>query len=207
MKTINIIKKSVLTWYLQNEPQSLLGYHDKIRKKEFVEFRHIVHSLCKAYTKESLATIGHALTGKDHASVLHSIKTVKTLLEVDVNFRTKYELIKGNVEKDIGVKKNIYIAGSITKDLETYNWKHVLQKFQDVEDRLIRYGYDVYNPTKFFTQDELEVFQQIDFMRRCIYMIVTHCTHMHMLKDYKDSYNAQIELEIAKNLNLNITYE
>ena len=41
----------------------------------------------KSYTKNSLATIGAQIGGKDHATVLHACKTVNNLIETDKRFK------------------------------------------------------------------------------------------------------------------------
>lgn len=56
------------------------------RKQEVVMPRQVSMALSKKYTIHSLATIGEMHGGRDHATVLHSVKTVKNGL--DTNYPT-----------------------------------------------------------------------------------------------------------------------
>lgn len=53
----------------------------KSRKRELVTARQISMSLAKKFTKDSLASIGNEIGGKDHATVLHACKTINNLLD------------------------------------------------------------------------------------------------------------------------------
>lgn len=67
----------------------------KTRKREIVEARQFFFVEAKEQTKESLARIG-AFVGKDHATVVHGIKTVNNTVEV----KEKYEeLFKGKMSE------------------------------------------------------------------------------------------------------------
>ena len=57
------------------------------RKREIVQTRQICHYFAKKYTKLSLIQIGWDIGGKDHATVLHSIKTVNNLMDTDIKYR------------------------------------------------------------------------------------------------------------------------
>lgn len=67
---------------------------DKTRKREIVECRQIAHYFSKKYTKKSLAVIGLKIGKKDHATVLHSCKTVNDLIDTDIEFRNKIKQIE-----------------------------------------------------------------------------------------------------------------
>ena len=60
--------------------------HSKTRKREIVQARQIAMFFSKSYTKSSLAAIGSKCGNKDHATVLHACKTVKSLADTDRNF-------------------------------------------------------------------------------------------------------------------------
>ncbi len=68
------------------------------RKREVVQARQITMSFLKQYTKYSLAFIGNSLAGKDHATVLHSIKTVSNLKDTDKQFKIDYDEIEKKVK-------------------------------------------------------------------------------------------------------------
>lgn len=56
------------------------------RTREVAQARQIAMYLCKKHTKSPLATIGLAIGGKNHATVLHACKTISNLLETDKTF-------------------------------------------------------------------------------------------------------------------------
>ena len=62
--------------------------NSKTRKREIVQARQLVMYFAKEYTKSSLATIGMHCGNKDHATVLHAVRTVHNLLETDKQFRS-----------------------------------------------------------------------------------------------------------------------
>ena len=59
----------------------------KTRKREIVQARQITMYLAKAFTKNSLKTIGEHFGGRDHTTVIHSCQTVKDLMDTDNLFR------------------------------------------------------------------------------------------------------------------------
>lgn len=72
----------------------------KCRKREIVEIRQIFCYFSREWSNVSLAKIGK-LINRDHATVLHSHKQVKNLLETDYKFKklflTCYEILKNKV--------------------------------------------------------------------------------------------------------------
>lgn len=66
-------------------------FNSKSRKRELVLARQAAMSLCKKYTSQSVSRIGMLIGGRDHATVLHALKSVENLLETDAEFRAKYE--------------------------------------------------------------------------------------------------------------------
>jgi chromosomal replication initiator protein len=60
--------------------------HSKSRKREIVQARQIIMYLLKKYTTYSYAHIGCIVGNRDHATVIHSERSVKNLLQVDKNF-------------------------------------------------------------------------------------------------------------------------
>ena len=59
----------------------------KTRKREIVQARQITMYLSKAFTKNSLKTIGEHFGGRDHTTVIHSCQTVKDLMDTDMTFK------------------------------------------------------------------------------------------------------------------------
>ena len=58
------------------------------RKRNVVQARQLSMYFAKKYTKASLIVIGEQCGGKDHATVIHALKTVANLLETDKQFRS-----------------------------------------------------------------------------------------------------------------------
>lgn len=80
--TIDAIQK-VVCEYFEVSYEKLL---QKTRKREVVQARQITMYLAKAFTKNSLKTIGEHFGGRDHTTVIHSCQTVKDLMETDPIF-------------------------------------------------------------------------------------------------------------------------
>ena len=66
----------------------------KSRRQDYVLARQAAMSLCKKYTTQSVSHIGQVIGGRDHATVLHAIKSVEKLLETDKTFREKYTAVE-----------------------------------------------------------------------------------------------------------------
>lgn len=67
------------------------------RKREIVMARQISMYLAREYTKHSYESIGSYFGGKDHSTVMYSIKNVKNLLDVDRQFSE----VVNNLEKEV----------------------------------------------------------------------------------------------------------
>lgn len=81
--TIDTIQKMVCE-YFDVPYEKLL---QKTRKREIVQARQITMFLAKAFTKNSLKTIGEHFGGRDHTTVIHSCQTVKDLMDTDTLFK------------------------------------------------------------------------------------------------------------------------
>ena len=64
------------------------------RKRDIAQARQIAMYLAKQHTKAPLTTIGSAIGGRNHATVLHSCKAVSNLIETDKSFRQQVEDIE-----------------------------------------------------------------------------------------------------------------
>jgi chromosomal replication initiation ATPase DnaA len=69
---------------------SIDDIHSVTKKREIVIARQLAHCIAKKHTKLSLGQIGWSVGEKDHATVLHSIKTVKNLIATDKAYRKTY---------------------------------------------------------------------------------------------------------------------
>ena len=72
-------------------------FYSKSKKRELVQARQLAMHFAKKYTELSLATIGQQCGGKDHATVIHALKTVANLLETDKKFKTLALEIEKNI--------------------------------------------------------------------------------------------------------------
>lgn len=64
------------------------------RKREIVQARQITMFFAKKYTQASFAHIGKVVGDKDHATVLHAVKTVKDQIEINKHFRSTIDAIE-----------------------------------------------------------------------------------------------------------------
>ncbi len=71
----------------------------KTRKRNIAQARQLAMYFAKKYTKNSLASIGSQIGGRDHATVLHACKTIDNLIETDKEFRKHHD--------DINLKFNM----------------------------------------------------------------------------------------------------
>ena len=67
------------------------------RTREIAQARQIAMYLAKQHTKAPLTTIGSAIGGRNHATVLHSCKAVTNLMETDKAFCRQVEEIEKRV--------------------------------------------------------------------------------------------------------------
>uniref|UniRef100_UPI0039A5F5CB chromosomal replication initiator protein DnaA n=1 Tax=Ornithobacterium rhinotracheale TaxID=28251 RepID=UPI0039A5F5CB len=91
--TIDYIKKVVCD-YFKVPIETIQG---KSRKSDIAEIRHLAMYLARQYTNASLASIGEQIGKRDHATVLHSCKTAKNLIDTDKRFKSYVEDIKRKI--------------------------------------------------------------------------------------------------------------
>lgn len=68
------------------------------RDRELVDARRIFMSLMVKHTKRTQASIGRIL-GKDHATVIHAVRTTENLCQTDVRFKEVYDLIDNRIKQ------------------------------------------------------------------------------------------------------------
>lgn len=66
----------------------------KSRNRGMVDARQRFCYYAKKYSQESLSKIGFFLNGRDHSTVIHSIESVKKMMDVDVSYRLETERIE-----------------------------------------------------------------------------------------------------------------
>lgn len=82
------------------------------RKREVVRVRQICMALSKIFTNASLATIGVELGNKDHATVLHSVRTVNNLCDSDPRFRGAYINLQMKIGRQVTKKTELLFVCS-----------------------------------------------------------------------------------------------
>jgi len=92
--SIDYIQKMVCDYFNISVDQM----HSASRKREIVQARQLAMYFAKTLTKNSLASIGVEIGGKDHATVLHAVRTVKNLIDTDKHFRVYVEEIEKKIK-------------------------------------------------------------------------------------------------------------
>jgi chromosomal replication initiator protein len=67
------------------------------RSRKFVRPRQIAMYFCKSLTSKSLPDIGSAFGGKNHATVIHAVKTVEKLMLEDLEFANQVRAIEDKI--------------------------------------------------------------------------------------------------------------
>ena len=95
---LDVIERAVTDFY--GLRQEILKCNT--RKKEVVEARQLVFYFAKEVYKlrYSLAEIA-AKYSRDHATCVHSIKTINNYLETDKEFRKNFQIIKQKIDKEM----------------------------------------------------------------------------------------------------------
>jgi chromosomal replication initiator protein len=57
--------------------------------------------LAKNYTNSSLKTIGDSFGGRDHSTVIHSLKTVQDIMDTDTLFKDKVNALVKKVQSTL----------------------------------------------------------------------------------------------------------
>jgi len=93
--TIKQIQEKVCNYF--NIDEALIP--SKSRKREIVQARQIIMYIAKKYTDASLAHIGKTVGDRDHATVVHSINTIKDQIEINKTFRSTIECVEGSLRR------------------------------------------------------------------------------------------------------------
>ncbi len=96
-----------------------LDISDNTRKREYINLRAVYYKLCKEYTIDSLSKIG-GLVGRDHATVLHGLKTFDTLNVYEpkiyafyTQFKNKYPIESIGLMDDEDLEKHHLLIDEI----------------------------------------------------------------------------------------------
>lgn len=91
--TMSDIKKQVANHFAIN----LKDLDSGDRSRKFVRPRQIAMYFCKALTSKSLPDIGAAFGGKNHATVIHAVKTVEKLMLEDLEFANQVRAVEDKI--------------------------------------------------------------------------------------------------------------
>ena len=67
------------------------------RKREIVFARQMCHYFMSKQKKYTLKKIGRLCGNRDHATILHSIRTINNLIEFDKNIKHDYEKLRSKI--------------------------------------------------------------------------------------------------------------
>lgn len=73
----------------------------KTRLRDVVVARQLSMYLAKNYTNDSLKAIGASFGGRDHSTVLHSLKTVRDMMDTDQAFKEKVNYLVKKVQSSL----------------------------------------------------------------------------------------------------------
>ncbi len=77
----------------------LQDFNSQKRTREVAQARQVAMYLAKQHTKLPLASIGAAIGGRNHATVLHSCKSVTNFIETDKAFKAQIEEVERLIAK------------------------------------------------------------------------------------------------------------
>jgi len=99
----------------------------KSRTVENVDTRMLYFYLCRQYTSKSLAELGRSLKPtKDHATVLHNIRTVEDRIRFDKRISEKYKNIRSRIE---------FIKHKEQQGIASFNYTQALQHLFNLEEQ------------------------------------------------------------------------
>jgi len=106
------------------------------RRATYVNARMIYFKLCRDYTKKSLDNIGQSLyPRKNHATVLHNIKSLTTEMEYDIEKKSVYNRIQAKVEY---VNQKV-VEENITHDIAIKRLFYLEDQIAQLQDTLAKY--------------------------------------------------------------------
>ena len=91
--SIDSIQKKVSSYY----NLSLSDMSSSRRSINIARPRQIAMFLCKGFTSYSYPEIGNAFGGKDHTTVIHAVKKIETMLEIDQKLKKQIFELKETI--------------------------------------------------------------------------------------------------------------
>jgi nucleoside 2-deoxyribosyltransferase len=94
--------------------------------------------------------------------------------------------------------KKVYLSGPIT-GIANGN----IIEFQKYEDKFVGLNFEVVNPHKLHTKEETDNFKWHEFMKKDI-KVLCECDFIAVLNDWEKSKGANLEVYIARNIQMPI---
>ena len=91
--TICDIKKQVASHFMIN----IKDLESANRARKFARPRQVAMYFCKLLTTKSLPDIGNSFGGKNHATVIHSVKNIEKLILIDIEFANLVRSIESSL--------------------------------------------------------------------------------------------------------------
>ncbi|MCE3254575.1 MAG: chromosomal replication initiation protein [Rickettsiaceae bacterium] len=91
--TIEDIKKTIADFFAIN----IKDLSSNCRSRKVARPRQVAMYLSKILTTKSLPDIGNAFGGKNHATVIHAVKTIKKMMEQDADFANNIKNIENKI--------------------------------------------------------------------------------------------------------------
>ena len=141
-----LIKKVIIkkTGIDLNDPEQV-----HTRKRENVTARKLYCKFCREYTTKSLSDIGKTFTPpKDHATVLHNVRTIEDIIKFDRTLRDKAESIQTLLEyirakelygeEDIETKVALLAKSDMIIDALQEQNNKLAQQLEDLHNKVER---------------------------------------------------------------------
>lgn len=93
MKEIQIITREIENYY--DKPSGICQVNSQ--QREVVGVRQLAHYFARLLTRFSYIEIGRQIGGKDHATVIHSCRTVNNMYDTDRYFRADVIALKSRI--------------------------------------------------------------------------------------------------------------
>lgn len=116
---LNNYKLTITTTFIMEAVEEKTGVlrshlYGKSRLTSIVTARQIFCYLCRKYTKLSMVDIGKML-GKDHSTIVHSVKKAKIYKEYDKEFQEKLKAIEDRLIHPAHQEDSGDVIGNITE--------------------------------------------------------------------------------------------
>lgn len=99
------IKNFIIQFICENENTTIGALSTRSGKKEMVQARRYVYVFIQRHCPTTFVKCA-SIFKQDHASVLHSLRTHKNLMDVDIQYREKFDKYQSEIQKFI-TKNNV----------------------------------------------------------------------------------------------------